>query len=122
MFAGIAPYPRLPDFYFSPLKLYEYMAAGRPIVASGVGQIADVLRHRRTALLHPAGSVRKMIEHVAELRARPRLRARLGREARRLAVKRFTWDRNAARVLAMIANLKRAVAEGRYAPQAESVL
>ena len=107
MDVAVAPYPKLAGFYFSPLKVYEYMAAGRPIVASSVGQVADVLTHRRTALLHPPGSVRKLVEHVEELRRRPQLRERLGRDARRLASKRFTWDRNAARVLAMIATLRR---------------
>ncbi len=34
-----APYPQLNDFYFSPLKLFEYMSAGRAIVASRIGQI-----------------------------------------------------------------------------------
>lgn len=106
MDVAVAPYPKLDGFYFSPLKVYEYMAAGRPIVASSVGQVADVLTHRRTALLHPPGSVRKLVEHVEELRRRPALRERLGREARRLAAKRFTWDRNAARVLAMIGTLR----------------
>ena len=119
---AVAPYPRLANFYFSPLKVYEYMAAGVPIVASAIGQITEVLSHRKTALLHPPGSVSKMVAHIEELRDRPRLRARLARAARRLAVKRFTWDRNAARVLSMIETLRRQVREGRYAPQEESVL
>src|SRR5438876_10001310 len=119
MDVAVAPYPRLSDFYFSPLKIYEYMAAGVPIVASAIGQITEILTHRRTALLHPPGGVRKMVEHIAELRDRPRLRARLAREARRLAVKRFSWDRNAARVLAMVETLRRQVREGRYAPAEE---
>jgi glycosyltransferase involved in cell wall biosynthesis len=98
------------------------MAAGVPIVASAVGQVKEVLTHRKTALLHPPGSVKKMTEHIEELRARPHLRARLARAARRLAAKRFTWDRNAARVLAMIETLRRQVHEGRYAPAEEPVL
>jgi glycosyltransferase involved in cell wall biosynthesis len=122
MDVAVAPYPRLSNFYFSPLKMYEYMAAGVPIVASAIGQITEVLSHRKTALLHPPGSVSKMVAHIEELRDRPRLRARLAREARRLAVKRFTWDRNAARVLSMVATLRRQVREGRYAPQEEPVL
>jgi len=122
MDVAVAPYPRLSNFYFSPLKVYEYMAAGVPIVASAIGQVTEVLSHRKTALLHPPGSVGKMVAHLEELRDRPRLRARLARAARRLAVKRFTWDRNAARVLSMIETLRRQVREGRYAPQEESVL
>src|SRR5262245_12472806 len=85
MDVAVAPYPRLSNFYFSPLKVYEYMAAGVPIVASAIGQITEVLSHRQTALLHPPGNVRKMVAHIEQLRERPHLRARLARAARRLA-------------------------------------
>jgi len=112
----------LPDFYFSPLKIYEYMAARVPIVASAIGQIAEILTHRQTALLHPPGNIGKMVEHIERLRAHPGLRAKLARQARQLMVKRFTWDRNAARVLAMVDSLRRAKREGRYAPAEESLL
>jgi len=122
MDVGVAPYPALPRFYFSPLKIYEYMAARVPIVASAVGQIAEILIHRQTALLHPPGNVGKMVEHIERLRAHPGLRARLARQARRLLVKKFTWDRNAARVLAMADSLRRAMREGRHAPAEESLL
>jgi len=122
MDVAVAPYPRLPGFYFSPLKIFEYMAARRAIVASDIGQVAEVLTHRRTALLHPPGSISKMVAHLEELRARPRLRERLAREARRLAVARFTWDRNAARVLATIDTLRRTIADVRHAAADEPVL
>ena len=122
MDVALAPYPRMTTFYFSPLKVYEYMAAGVPIVASAIGQVTEILTHRRTALLHPAGSVRKIVEHIEDLRARPRLAARLARAARHLAVKKYTWDRNAARVLAMIATLQRQIRAGRYAPAEEPAL
>jgi len=38
---AVAPYPPLEDFYYSPLKIFEYMAAGLPIVASAIGQISE---------------------------------------------------------------------------------
>src|SRR5207245_520286 len=120
MDVAVAPYPRLSNFYFSPLKVYEYMAAGVPIVASAIGQVTEVLSHRKTALLHPPGSVGKMVAHLEELRDRPRLRARLARAARRLAVTRFTWARNAARVLSMLETLRRQVREGRCARTARA--
>ena len=56
MDVGVAPYPDLPTFYFSPLKIFEYAAARVPIVASAVGQIAEILVHRKSALLHPPGA------------------------------------------------------------------
>ena len=100
MDVGVAPYPDLPTFYFSPLKIFEYAAARVPIVASAAGQIAEILVHRKSALLHPPGNVEEMVKHIERLRANPELRTRLARRARRIA-KAFTWDRLAARVLAV---------------------
>ena len=56
----VSPHGRQADggeFFGSPTKLFEYMAAGRPIVASAVGQIADVLEDERSALLVPPDDV-----------------------------------------------------------------
>lgn len=102
MDVAVAPYPRLPGFYFSPLKLFEYMAAGVPIVASDIGQISEVLEHRRTALLHRPGAVIELAASIEELRRKPELARKLGQQARLLARRRFTWRRNAERIIAMI--------------------
>jgi glycosyltransferase involved in cell wall biosynthesis len=107
MDAGVAPYPPLRDFYFSPIKIFEYMAAGVPIVASDIGQIGEILEDRRTALLCRPGSVVELADRIEELRRRPDLAARLARQARALLLRRYTWSRNAGRVLAMIDALKK---------------
>ena len=107
MDVGVAPYPPLGGFYFSPLKLFEYMAAGLPIVASDIGQIAEILTHRRTALLHEPGSVTEIVARIDELRRRPALASRLGRDARALLCRRYTWRKNADRVLKAIDTLRR---------------
>ena len=52
---AVAPYPDLADFYFSPLKVMEYMAAGRAVVASRIGDIDGLIRHGETGLLCAAG-------------------------------------------------------------------
>src|SRR5262249_10564711 len=109
MDAGLAPYPSLPLFYFSPLKVFEYAAAGVPIVASASGQIAELLVHRQHALLHKPGSVGKIVKHVELLRTTPDLGTRLARRARRLIAAHHTWDRLAARVLSMAASVRRGV-------------
>lgn len=98
MDVGLAPYPPMDSFYFSPLKVWEYAAAGVPVVASACGEIASVLPHRQAALLHPPGSVGKIVRHVEKLRNDPDLATRLARRARR-AARGHTWDRLAARVL-----------------------
>jgi glycosyltransferase involved in cell wall biosynthesis len=107
MDAATAPYPPLRGFYFSPLKVFEYMAAGVPIVASDIGQIGEILTHRRTALLHRAGAVDEIAARIDELRRKPVLAAGLAREARALLCRRYTWRRNADRVLSSIASARR---------------
>ncbi len=102
MDAAVAPYAPLKGFYFSPIKIYEYMAAGVPIVASDIGQISEVLDHGKTALLQKPGAVRELAERIDELRRRPALAERLASAARRKLCRNYTWRRNARRVLDLV--------------------
>jgi len=104
MDVGVAPYPKMSPFYFSPLKVFEYLAGGVPVVASDIGQIGEVLHHRRTALLHPPGRIMEMVELIDRLRKSPPEAQRIGRAGRRVLCRRFTWKRNAERVLKMVAS------------------
>jgi glycosyltransferase involved in cell wall biosynthesis len=76
------------------------MAAGRPIVASAVGQIAEVLQHESTALLIPPDDAAALTQAIVRLVDDARLRARLGAGARAAVVRSHTWRQNAARLLA----------------------
>lgn len=101
-----APYPRMDNFYFSSLKIFEYMAAGKAIVASNIGQISSVLTHEKTALLvHPGDtiSLRKALE---KLKDNPDLRRRLGERAQIEARTRHTWSQRADKILDVIRKLK----------------
>lgn len=90
---AVLPYPPLPrELWFSPLKLYEYMAAGKAIVASGTGQIAEVIRHGHTGLLVEPGDVTGLAQAMISLIKDPAARAQLGRNARRQAVERHSWE------------------------------
>jgi glycosyltransferase involved in cell wall biosynthesis len=88
----VAPYPRLDGFYFSPLKIFEYMAAGRPIVASRIGQIESVLCDGETALLVEPGNASALAASIESLRAQPALAARLAAAARARAFTRHGWE------------------------------
>ncbi len=102
---GVAPYLAVPDFYFSPLKLYEYMAAGVAVVASDAGAIATLVRAGETGLLCPPGDADALAGALACLASDPTLRARLGAAARAEA-ERHTWAVNAC-VIAGLASAAR---------------
>ena len=98
---ALAPYPDLPhDFYYSPLKLFEYLACGTPTVASAVGQIAELITSGEHALLTAPGDLDAIAAACSRLLADPVLASRLGRAGTELVHGRFTWDRNAAEVMA----------------------
>ncbi len=91
MDVAIAPYPPVNRFYSSPLKLYEYMAAGLPVVASRIGQVAEVIEDGATGILIPPGNSVLFASALVRLYMQPELRRRLG-SAARLAVRDHTWD------------------------------
>jgi glycosyltransferase involved in cell wall biosynthesis len=101
MDVAVAPYPDLFPFYFSPLKVYEYMAAGLPVVTSRIGQLAGLIRHRDNGLLCPAGDGKALAEALILLREQPALRRRLGQTARADVLQHHTWDMVAKRALAL---------------------
>lgn len=99
MHAAVAPYAGTQDFYFSPLKIYEYMAAGLPVVASRVGHLAQVVAQGRTGLLCPPDDAAALADALARLAADPDLRARLGGAARKEVLEHHTWAGVARHVL-----------------------
>ena len=107
MDVATAPYPPSENSYFSPLKLYEYLAVGRPIVASAIGQTADVIKDGINGILTPPGDAAALAEALLALRANPARAAALGRAAA-LEGARHSWTRNARAVTKLAATLRRA--------------
>ena len=85
--------------FASPIKLFEYMAAGKPVVTSNIGAIPEVFRHEENGLLVAPGSVDELVGAVARVLNAAALAARLGAAARS-DVRRYTWEERVARVLA----------------------
>lgn len=97
---GLAPYPARAADYFSPLKVYEYLAAGVATVASDVGQLPAVIEHGETGILVPAGDAEALAGALRSLRDDRALVQRLGSAARAAAVARHDWDRVLEGILA----------------------
>jgi glycosyltransferase involved in cell wall biosynthesis len=89
---AVVPYRADADQYFSPLKLFESMAAGRAIVASRTGQVASVIEHGHNGLLCEAGDAAAMAGAFCRLGDDPSERLRLGKAARQSAVRNHSWD------------------------------
>lgn len=88
--------------YASPLKLFEYMALGKAIVAPDQTNIREVLAADVSALLFDRSARAAMTQALDLLSNDAALRARLGAAARETIVTRdFTWEGNARRVLAL---------------------
>lgn len=107
----------------TPLALIEAMAAGRPVVSTAAGGVADVVAHGRTGLLVPPGDVGAMADAMAHLASDAALRARFGADARREIDERFGVDRTVTAMMDLYASLLPAVRgiEGsRRAPAGEA--
>lgn len=101
MDVAVAPYPARSDFYFSPLKVVEYMAAGLPVVVSRIGQLTALVADERTGLLCPPGDEAALATALERLWQAPSLRQQLGQAARAYILTHHTWDAIAEQVLAI---------------------
>ena len=93
------PNPRsaISSEFTSPLKLFEYMASGRPIVASDLPAFREILRHEENALLVEAGNPQALVAGIQRIKDDPDLGSRLARQARQ-DVREYTWTRRAERL------------------------
>lgn len=107
---GLAPYAAQPDFYFSPLKVLEYMAAGACAVASDLGQIPWLLGGGTRGVLVPPDDAAALTSAMVELARDPARAHRLGRDARRHVLANHTWADNARAVLAPARTARRSAA------------
>jgi len=100
------PASTLSTRYTSPLKLFEYMASGRPIVASDLPSIREILTDGDTAILVEPGSVEALVNGIRRVRNDHGLAMRLAARALE-AVGHYTWDERARRLEALFAEVAR---------------
>ena len=85
--------------WMSPLKIFEYMAAGKPIVCSDLPVLREVLRHDENAWLCTPDDPKEWIEALTLLRDNPKIRTQLGKQARQEFEAKYTWTARAVKVL-----------------------
>jgi glycosyltransferase involved in cell wall biosynthesis len=93
---GVAPFdpgrhgPLSLGFYWSPLKIFEYMASGLPVVAPALPRLSALIAHQREGWLYDPADPRGLERALAAL-ADPAVRAPLGAAARARAVREYSW-------------------------------
>jgi glycosyltransferase involved in cell wall biosynthesis len=109
---GVAPYDpaRLRQlrlgFYWSPLKIFEYMASGLPTVTIAREPLTEIVRDGQEGLHVREGDASSLAAALARLADDAELRRRLGESARQRVVERYSWAAHCAqleRVLTRIA-------------------
>lgn len=107
---GLAPYARDAPEYFSPLKLFEYMAAGLAVVAGDLPATRSLVSGEQ-AVLVPRGDPEALAAAVAGLAADAPRRERMGRAARALVAAAHTWRHRGHRVMEHVARQPEALVE-----------
>lgn len=100
MDVAVAPYPKLDTFYFSPLKIYEYLAMGLPIVASRIGQLEAAIRSGHNGLLIEPGDPIALADAIRGLADDTPSRQALADRARESVLDQ-SWDQVVARTFAL---------------------
>jgi glycosyltransferase involved in cell wall biosynthesis len=107
---GVAPFdparhaPLRLGFYWSPLKIFEYMAVGLPVVAPSLPRLSRLVEHEREGLLYDPADPRGLDRALVTL-ADPELRRRMGAAARERVVREFSWAAHCATLEARLTAL-----------------
>jgi glycosyltransferase involved in cell wall biosynthesis len=91
--------------FTSPLKLFEYMAAGVPVVASDLPALREVLRDGENAILVPPGDPEALARGIRRVLEDDALALRISACARKDAAG-YTWDSRAGKILEVLENLR----------------
>ncbi len=85
--------------WISPMKIFEYMAAEKPIICSDLEVIHEILEHEKTALLLPAGDEEKWAEAIDIMHDHPDFRNQLAHSAYESLRDKYTWDKRTQAIM-----------------------
>jgi len=91
--------------FMSPLKMFEYMASGKPIIASDLPVLREILQHEENALLVECDDVDKWVAAITRLESDKHLCTEIARNARKAIEVKYNWKNRAEQVIDLIEQL-----------------
>lgn len=88
--------------WMSPLKIFEYMSAQKPIISSDLLVLREVLENGRNALLCDPDNLKEWVEAIQKLKDQPALRKKISLAAYKDFEENYLWDQRAKRILEKI--------------------
>ncbi len=93
--------------YGSPIKVFEYMAMGKPVIAPKLGPVEEIIVHGREGLLINPEIKDELEETILCLCSDEALRNKMGMNGRRAILRHYTWVKNAERVVGIFSSLRK---------------
>lgn len=100
---GVAPFNthhhpalRAAGFFWSPLKVYEYMAAGLPTVTTNIYPLNQVVRDGQEGVLFQEGNIASLVETIAQLIHQPERAPIMGEQAQKRVADHYSWQHHCA--------------------------
>ncbi|WP_102264407.1 glycosyltransferase family 4 protein [Mesobacillus jeotgali] len=103
---AIAPYKDIEFFHFSPLKIFEYMAMGKPVVAPALGQCKELIETGYNGILLEENTNDHLAEAIKKIADNDELRGQMAFNARDFIEKHYTWKANAKKYETAILEIK----------------
>jgi glycosyltransferase involved in cell wall biosynthesis len=100
-------------FYWSPLKIFEYMATGLPVVALDVDPLREIIREGREGHLVEERDEQGWAKAITDLVASPELCSEMGRSARERVVSGYSWQVHCEKLEGVLETVIRVIEEGR---------
>jgi glycosyltransferase involved in cell wall biosynthesis len=101
----MAPYPKLDFWYPSSMKLFEYMSAGKAVVATGVGQMREIVQDGVNGYLFDPDIAGELYQKLITLIDAPELRQRVAAQARRDIEEKWNWNAHAKKMIEIFAEV-----------------
>ena len=88
--------------WMSPLKIFEYMSAKKPIIVSNIKVLNEILTHKKNCMMVKPNSITQWKNTINYVLKEKNLSYKLAQQAHKDFLKKFTWEQRAKRVVEIL--------------------